>query len=375
MIEALIYILYVDQTKRQIELVYDSMLTSDIAQGIKVPKKNIKIAMLLRRLFRVVESKRGRIKMTHVYSHTMESHKHINNIKFNNMNDAQQKQTLKLQKRALATNVVDRKWNACVDDLATMGLEDEVQCTMGRYEMTKDELETIRREVITRDVTKWDMLLEYEGGEVQENTSEAYANMITNIHEAATLTLPPCTPHIRRKYIPTKALMELREERTKRASTMSLEERATLNKKISKEGRKSYRQHVENLVKEIGEANRCGNSSKMYRLVRAISGKSRRVNVWPTKHDPKGAHKGKLITCITEFLNEFADFMGERFDKPSIENDMEDKTLVQEGEDGQDITFSREEFDKVVMEAKKGKATNDDNVPNEVYQLSKVARE
>ena len=32
MIEALIYFLYVDKTKRQIELVYDSTLTGDIAQ-------------------------------------------------------------------------------------------------------------------------------------------------------------------------------------------------------------------------------------------------------------------------------------------------------------------------------------------------------
>jgi len=265
MIEALIYILYVDRTNRRVELVVDSMLTKDIAQGVKVPSKNIKMAMLMRRLFRLAQAKRGEIVVTHVYSHTQESHKRINNITFNNMNEEQQQRRLKLQKRALATSAIDRKWNAEADDLATMGLENEVQCDMGRYAMGALELANIRKEVLEKDTREWDKqyttLLEYEQREEYMESKERYERLIIMIHKAAETTIPKPKIVKRTKYSPTQTLINLKEERAKRAGSMTQEDRVTLNRKIAREGKRSYRLHVQAKIKAIEKANEEGDSA------------------------------------------------------------------------------------------------------------------
>jgi ribonuclease HI len=71
--EALIYILYIDKSNRAVEIIYDSTLAGNIANGHFAPGCNIALAHLTRRLYRRVEAMRGPITTTHVYSHTDES--------------------------------------------------------------------------------------------------------------------------------------------------------------------------------------------------------------------------------------------------------------------------------------------------------------
>ena len=347
-IEALLYVLYIDKTNRAVEIIYDSTLAGNLANGTFCASANIETAHLARRLFRLTESRRGHITTTHVFSHTTESDK---------LRPGDHKYVAP----------IDRKWNDEVDELATKGLRNADRCRQGRFILPHGTLTDIKELIRPTGGPKWDTAATHTTSASTDDAGTQYKKMTAAIRTAAKQTLPVTKPRVVTKRHTSKHTATLVERRAKQAAAMTQEARARCNKELARAGRKDYRDFIQKLTAQIEEANDRGDSKTVYQIVKRLGGRYNSHVTRPTSMD-----NGDIITDNDAALAEWCTFMEARFKKAAIDTD---EPLEDIPSDGRDQCFTREVFETCAKHSKALRATNEDDVPNEAYKLSDTAQE
>ena len=120
---------------------------------------------------------------------------------------------------------------------------------------------------------------------------------------------------------------------------------------------------MDGVLGDMAAAERCGNGREVSRLTRVLSGKRNGGFVMPTK-----TLTGQPLVTNGQLLEEWENFLGDKFAKPDADNARSLESLVAE-----DDALSDDELTACLKALRSGKAAGWDNVPAEAYQASTAA--
>ena len=183
----------------------------------------------------------------------------------------------------------------------------------------------------------------------------------------ASETLPTRKNLPLRKQFVSDHTRELYQRRSEQYQQLSDAERRELNRDIKKSCRTDYRTYIDNIVGDIVEADKVGDTRKISKLTNKISSRPNAANIMPSKN-----LDGTPITSQEELLEAWQTFLGRKFacaDRPSAAfapgiNDIRPEEDV----------VSWEEFEECVNALRGDRAAGSDEIPIEVYLASPSAK-
>ena len=203
-----------------------------------------------------------------------------------------------------------------------------------------------------------------EQGSFEANPSEAYANLCTAVKKAAQEVLPIRKPaQLRKRHVSVRT-RELYATKEKNYNKMEQSERKNMNRTIFKSCRNDYRKYIDSIIQDMEAAERVGNTREITRLTKTLT-KSKSSNIMPSKD-----LSGNPITTSEQLLTSWNEFLSKKFAVPASDVNRRREHVVSK----EDI-LTDEELDKALSGMKTGKAPGWDDVPVELYQNSKTAKE
>ena len=183
----------------------------------------------------------------------------------------------------------------------------------------------------------------------------------------AAKSLPPLKPQPLKKRYVSAGTKELYANRARLFSQLSTEEKKSYDREIYRSCRNDYRNYISNVVQEIRNADRVGNTREIARLAKQISRSHKRSdNIMPSRSE-----HGSPFTDSNQLLAAWQEFLGKKFscaDRPGAAYAPE--PTFEEAEN----TVTIEEFDECLRAIHKGKTPGWDDTPIEAYLSSESAK-
>ena len=193
--------------------------------------------------------------------------------------------------------------------------------------------------------------------------AESLERLAKCMRDTAEEILPLKRRHPLRKRHVSEHTRQLYDLRRRHFEQLSDDERKDAARAISRSCREDYRAYMDGVLGDMAAAERCGNGREVSRLTRVLSGKRNGDFVMPTK-----TLTGQPLVTNGQLLEEWENFLGDKFAKPDADNARSLESLVAE-----DDALSDDELTACLKALRSGKAAGWDNVPAEAYQASTAA--
>ena len=146
---------------------------------------------------------------------------------------------------------------------------------------------------------------------------------------------------------------------------MSRDQRKEATRAISRSARDDFRSYMNNLISDIEQADRNGNTREVTRLTKIISGKKASSSKMPSKD-----LAGDPILSAEQLISAWHTFLTDKFKSPPS-----DANRYQEHTVSPEDRLLPEELEKALKSLNSGKAPGADGIPIEAFKHSATAKE
>ena len=181
-----------------------------------------------------------------------------------------------------------------------------------------------------------------------------------------------CIPNVERRppgrrwetSVPTQRLAD---ERASKWENANPDERKALSTAVKRSARNDYRSFIDNVVDDIEEADKTGDTSRVYKLARCLSSKSNSNRYTQPSTDSTGT----LVTNTDQQLDAWAGFLEKKFAR--LPGEVDPVLPEADPDEVQVPTVSLDEVKACVKHMKCGKSTGPDTIPIEQFKASDSA--